>query len=243
MTVPLPHHRRAATKGASEAAHSTVPRRATLFYEPMHGQFGLRAAIRTGSMRVIRRTSPPSPIDDIPGTHLEARVVRPGREPLLHGYDVQRDLVQLSHAEVLLTALTGEVPSPQAGAAMAIAMTFAAPISVAEAPAHAASLARRCGTDHAGVMGVAALALVEQARHLVETGGDRGDEGEAVGRLRDALGQRGVELEGEGSDLWQAIVEVFRFCGLHEPWQLECAIVLSRLPVAVAEAMAAPQGG
>jgi hypothetical protein len=172
-------------------------------------------------------------------------VVRPGPRPLMHGYDVQIDLVRLSRAEVVLTALTGEAPSARVGAAMAIAMTFAAPISIAEAPSHAASLARRCGADHTGVIGVAATALAEQARYLVEAqpASIGGDDDEGVRRLRSALDKHHISVDCDGCNLWGAILAVFRHCGLTEPWQLECAIVLSRLPVVIAEAMAAPHGG
>lgn len=189
--------------------------------------------------------SPPSPVDAMPGTMLEARVVRPGPRPLLHGYDVQSDLAgSFSFAEVILTALTGEAPSEAAGRAMSVALTFACPISVAEAPSHAATLARRCGADHRGVLGVAAIALAEQAQQLASSGDGALDDGEAVSRLRTTLEAAGVSIPDldAATTLWQALRATLAFCGLTEEWQVTFSLTLARLPVVVAEAMTIERG-
>src|SRR5258706_9883503 len=88
--------------------------------------------------------------------------------PRIHGYDVHDDLARsFSFAEVVLTSLTGEAPSREAGRAFEVVMTFLAPMSIASAPPHAAMLAQMCGARPAGVLGVACLALTEQGRAWV----------------------------------------------------------------------------
>jgi hypothetical protein len=100
---------------------------------------------------------------------LSARVVTPGPQPRLHGYDVEADLaVHYGPTDLLALALTGELPSPEASAALAVALSFLAPVSVAHASVHAATIAGLCGSTTGSTIGVAAIGLAEQARVLLD---------------------------------------------------------------------------
>ena len=100
---------------------------------------------------------------------LLARVVTPGAEPRLHGYDVENDLAQhYSPSEVAFLAITGELPEADASAALNAVLVFTAPVSVACAPTHAAVLAQLCGANSGATLGVAAIALAEQVKYLLD---------------------------------------------------------------------------
>lgn len=191
---------------------------------------------------------------------LTARVVTPGPAPLLHGYDVQRDLARhYDTTDVLFLSLTGELPQPGTTDALRIALVFLAPLSVQHASVHAAALARLCGTTSASTLGVAAIALAEQARVLLEehaallawltdrhgsmpaqygAEGALGDPG--TDRLVAALGEKSFAFPELGArpKLPAALLIVLFGCGLKTRPQLEAAIVTARLPSAMAEAMA-----
>jgi hypothetical protein len=209
-------------------------------------------------------SSIPSVIDalEVP-SQLTARVVAPGWRPLLHGYDVQGDLSRhYGFAEVILTALRAEAPDAETGAAFEVALAFAAPVAVTDAPAHAAMLARLCGARAAGVASVAGITLAEQARWLLDEhaavlawldgagelpasaapGSD--DEAAAVDRLRGALEARRASrfLPGVRLGLVPALVALFHGVALRERWQIEAAFCAARWPVAIAEAAAAAAG-
>jgi hypothetical protein len=191
---------------------------------------------------------------------LKARVTMPGAQPHVQGFDVQRDLARhYSFAEVVLVALTGDAPTSDVGRAFDIALTFVCPASVAEAPAHAAALARICGARTAGLVGVAATALAEQARVMFDehqsvlprliVGSLNGmatqfqsrdaAEREAVQRLRNVLGAFCMRVPAIAYDLRleTAIIAVLLACGLRTRDQIEVAITMARLPVACAEAL------
>ena len=69
---------------------------------------------------------------------LTARVVTAGARPRLHGYDVEADLARhYSFTEMVLLSLTGNLPTAQEARAFDVALQFAAPVSVQEAPTHA----------------------------------------------------------------------------------------------------------
>jgi hypothetical protein len=192
---------------------------------------------------------------------LKAHVVDTGPRPLLHGYDVQVDLARhYCASDVMLIALTGEAPDDACSRAFGVALTFAAPVGVSEAPAHAAGLARLCGARTAGVVGIAAAALAEQARAVLdehepalarlEVGSLDGmasryaarsaDEVAAVQRLRTALGSfcRRVPAIRHDLRLETAIVAVLLGCGIRTRDGLEACFAIARLPVVCSEAFA-----
>jgi hypothetical protein len=190
---------------------------------------------------------------------LTARVVTPGEHPRLHGYDVESDLARhYEPTEVLFLSLTGELPSPAVKAALRVALTFLAPVSVAHASVHAAALARLCGTTSGSIIGVAAIGLAEQSRALLaehaelftwlksptaklplryqaRSSADR----ESCRRLTRALGESGFHVRALDEEPTRdaALLCVLFACGLERREQLEAAIVTARLPSAVAEAM------
>jgi hypothetical protein len=191
---------------------------------------------------------------------LTARVVTPGGLPRIHGYDVEEDLARhYGPTDVLFLSLTGELPTAAAAAALNVALTFVAPVSVAHASTHAAVLARLCGSTVSSVIGIAAIALAEQARVLLDehlellawlaTPGselpplhrarDAADSA-SVHRLRLALEPTGLRVPelALGPSRNAAVLLVLAACGLRRREQLECAIVSARLPAAFAEALA-----
>jgi hypothetical protein len=212
---------------------------------------------QTDRMAVCR-----GPLDDATWPEkLLARVVTPGPRPAIHGYDVEGDLAQhYSFVETVLLALTGELPLPGRGRAFEIALQFAAPAPVTEAPTHAAVLAHICAGSTSSVQGTAAIALAEQARvlvarHLVwiealagpvaapppECRAVSDEERASIGRLRQALSDH-IEVPGLAHDVSRdaAVLAVFHACGLTRPRQIECALVFAKLPIAASEALAAP---
>jgi len=195
---------------------------------------------------------------------LTARVVSPGPRPMLHGYDVEEDLARhYSFAEVVLLALTGEPPSAETGRAFEVALVLASPVAVSEAPSHAAVVARACASSVNQIQGVAAIALTEQTRAMVELHRDlidalsgalpaevpghwraRSDEERAsVARLRSVL--RGtIEVPALALDLGRAaaLIAIFHACGLRSSDRIECALTWARLPIVMAEALATAPG-
>ncbi len=189
---------------------------------------------------------------------LKAHVVTAGAAPRLHGYLVERDLAKhYRFTDTTLLALTGELPSDAEGAAFDVAMMFLAPLSVAEAPAHAAALARICGARSSAILAAAAVTLAERARFIVARCGKLLDwlaapddaldpsfapageeDGASVKTLRAALARKGVEIELLAKPLSReaALVATLWFAGLKRPEQLEAALVMASLPAVVAEA-------
>lgn len=202
---------------------------------------------------------PTGPIEEYPWPErLRAHAVTPGARPHLHGYDVEGDLARhYRFSDVTLLALLGQLPSDEQLEAFDVAMSFLSPLSVAEAPTHAAVLARICGAQSSGVLGAAAVALAERARHVVNASAGllewlRAPHGtpearhlatteedrSAVERLRATLADRNVRVPALGQPLGReaALVATLHFAGLTEPHQLETAMVMASLPLAVAEA-------
>lgn len=194
---------------------------------------------------------------------LTARVVSPGSRPALHGYDVEGDLAaHYALGEVALLALGGEAPSREVGRAFDVAMCFAAPVPVDEAPTHAAVVARVCMASASQIQSVAMIGLAEQARSSLEglrsfieaLGGDLPElppaaraasdaERASVDRLRRAL--RGtIDVPALALDVGRtaAVVATLHACGLRTMERIECALAWARLPAAVAEALATPPG-
>ena len=204
------------------------------------------------------------PVEDSPWpTRLEAHVVTPGPAPRIHGYDVHHDLARhYGFGEVVLLTLTGAPPTAAVGRAFEAALVDVAPATVAEAPAHAAGLARLCDAAPAGVVATGAIGLAEQARDRIDrhqagidalrdgrpwpacdgrcAGSDRGAEARIAARLL------GTGLEAPRFD-GPVCVEAEHLAtlaalGLAEPWQLLAAMVVARLPAVAAEAHAVTPG-
>jgi hypothetical protein len=210
-------------------------------------------------------TDADSPLDRLGASErLEARVVDPRARARIHGYAVHDDLARhYSYGEVLLLILTGDVPSPPVGRAFEVALTFMTPVSIAEAPAHAARLGQRVDASVSGVVSVAAAALGEQARWLLDehagvlswldgardefpdaARAEQAEEREYVDSLRAAVCAEIGELAAFSQDpaLWPALLAVLHACGLRRADQLLPAIVQARLCAAVAEATAVDAG-
>lgn len=196
---------------------------------------------------------------------MPARVVSPGSEPRIHGVDVQSDLTaHYSFAEVMLLALSGEPPDASAGRAFEVALVFLSATTVAEAPAHAAVLARLVGGEASAVAALGTVGLSEQARYEVglharwlswlntapEAAPPQGfaatsrPEREQVQRLRLALPDAfAVSALMADPSPTAALIAVMHACGLRASWQLEAAWISARTPAVVAEGMAARKGG
>lgn len=189
---------------------------------------------------------------------LDAHVVEAGSDPRIHGYSVREDLAShYGYAALVLLSAQGELPTDGAARTLEIALAFLAPISIAEAPAHATSLARLCGATSSAALSVAAVALAEQARDAVErhrpllawldappsplpveftAQGD--DDARGVGLLRAAIAPTGtrVPILEHRPTLLSAILGTLHAAGLRTPEQIELAWLLARLPVVAAEA-------
>ena len=210
-------------------------------------------------------TRPDGPVEDGPWpTTLDARVVTPGDEPRVHGYDVESDLaVNYSFAETTILTLTGELPSGEQAGAFGVALQFLAPLSVAYAPTHAAVLARICGARFSSVSAIAAVTLAERARSILDENTGFVDwlnrlregsketppesfhpksDGEraSVSRFRRALAWHGIEIPEviAQHDLGRtpALLAALHFSGLVHREQMEAALVLASFASAIAEA-------
>jgi hypothetical protein len=189
---------------------------------------------------------------------LEARAVSPGDDPRIHGYSVEEDLAQnYGFAEAVLLSLTGELPTQQQGRAFELALLFLAPVSIAEAPTHAGTLARICGARSSAVVGVTALALVERGRQLLDQyslviawladparsfpatfRAKSAAERASVARLSAALAASSVELHvfGWDPDRFSAVLALLAYAGLTRREQLEPVFVLASLAPSLGEA-------
>jgi hypothetical protein len=205
-------------------------------------------------------TSNDGPVEAQPWpAQLDAHVVTPGPRPRVHGYDVEGELAAGGRlGEMALLALTGELPTREALAAVEVALQFAAAVSVAEAPVHATVLGRVSAAGPSGLVSIAAIGLAEQAREGLlalaawplqlaadagalapEAALARGDDDRAsVARLRllvEATGL-GVPALAGGVGRFAAIVSVLVAAGVRAPESIVALFVMARLPVAIAEA-------
>lgn len=188
--------------------------------------------------------------------HLTARAVD---GPRLFGYDVQEDLARhYRFSDVFLLSLTGELPDDARSRAFEIALAFASTMSVGRAPIHATVLARLCGCRPGSVLSIATMSLGEDAEActkelselLAAVGKSASDvvlpeslratsdeERQSVARLRALVNDLVVvPLLASDPSLDVALVAVLRACGLETPFSLVAALVVGRLPSAIAEA-------
>lgn len=208
---------------------------------------------------------PRGPIEDRDWPQrLPARVVSPGPRPHIHGYDVHGDLAQhYGFAELVLTALRGEAPSPAEGELFDAVLTFLSPCSIAEPPSHVAVLSRACGARTSSLIGASAVTLAEQAAAIVEQhlallawlDDPRGappdgfrcrdhHEREAVDAFRERVRRAAlaVELLEHDPTLLAALLAAAHRSGLRRTDQLQALVVTARLPVVLAEGLAYPKG-
>lgn len=191
---------------------------------------------------------------------LPAHVVDGGASPRIHGYAVYGDLARhASFGEVALLTLLGEEPPPERARAFDVALVCLAPLSLADAAVHAASLARMTAGRHQAVLATGGIALAERAAWLVDRHaallawvGDRAgpvpddararpDELASLALARAAVAEAGLAVPALAHDLSldAAMLAVLRACGLRERWQLEAALVLAWTPALAAEAACA----
>jgi hypothetical protein len=197
-------------------------------------------------------------------TELTAHAVTPGDDPRLFGYSVERDVARHGRlSETILLSLRGELPTVEECRALELALTFLAPLSVAEAPVHAAVLGRLCGARSSAVIGIAALALAERARDTLEHCAPLlawfeqsaaafpaefkatcDAERASVERLAEQFRSIAAEPHVFRHDpsRMAALLGVLRFAGLHRNEQLESAFVLASLAPALAEAFSHAPG-
>jgi hypothetical protein len=211
------------------------------------------------------------PIEDRPNvpTELIGRVTTPGAHPRLHGYDVEGELAaHATFAHVVLLALTGELPDDPVARGFDVALKFLAPVSVADAPGHAAVLATLTGAQPTAVVAMAAITLAEEARAWVDApvellawllapdvalpasvcAAARPDDADAVARLVAALAATGLEdnvlrrVLSAQPTRDAALVALLWTCGLRSPGTVAAARVIARLACAVAEGFASACG-
>lgn len=189
---------------------------------------------------------------------LQARVVTPGPAPKVHGYDVEDDLARYySWLDLSFLALTGELPSTSVSAALNVAAIFLSPLSTAHASTHATVLSRLCGASTSETIGVAAIAMGERSRWILDEHalwvqwcanqaspfpeqfrGICESDRKSVDRLRRALESTGLAIPGleRSPTRTAALILVLYICGIRCRQQLEAALSLFALPSAVAEA-------
>jgi hypothetical protein len=198
-------------------------------------------------------------------TQLVARAITPSSPARVHGFDSERDLAShYSFTESVMLALSGELPSETAARTLEVVLTFAAALSVAHGPTHAAVLARICSGSTSAIVGTAAIALGEQARAMLCAHEpwlawlDRADhaapvpdcaraitaeERAAVLRLEESLrARRALRVPALSQRITRdaAIVATLHACGMRRSAELEVALTWCRLPFVLAEALAHP---
>jgi hypothetical protein len=205
------------------------------------------------------------PIDDGDWpTQLTANVVEPGDELHIEGYAAEGDLaLNYRFSEIVFLLLGRELPDERRARAFDLALSFLLPATVAEGAIHATCLARLCGATSTGTLGVAAVALGEQARFELERhaelfrwleqpkeplpaefSSNLAADVASVARLSHALSEIGFEpaVPLAGLTRQAALFALLHCLGLGQPADIEIAWTLARLPVAFAEARAVTPG-
>jgi hypothetical protein len=197
---------------------------------------------------------------------LTARVISPGANIRLHGYSIESDLAaNYTFTETVLLALTGEIPTAAQGRAFDVALSFFAGTHAAQAPVHAAMLARICVASTSAISGTGAIALAEQARFdmakytsfltwlaqptpplPIEFRAKTSEDSDQTHLLIAALTARSASCSPVLSAALEpnaAIVAVLFDCGIRSLAHIETVRVLARFPLLMAEALAAPPAG
>lgn len=194
---------------------------------------------------------------------LTARAVTLGPSPRLWGYDVQGDLTRhYGPVEMAWLAILGSLPDCDLHAkVLEVVLGFLAPVTMAEAPSHAAGLTRLCGSEPASVISVAALTLSQQGRHTLNQHAElwawlRGEgawpEALSVGRehagpsqaLAERLGTLGYDspVFERSTHLVTTCLSVLFELGMSKPEQLLSLWVWCKMPYVLAEAFAVSPG-
>lgn len=170
----------------------------------------------------------PTPFSENPWpAKLTARVVSEGTDPRIHGYSVASDLARnYRFSDVVYLSLTGELPSDEQSRTFERALILLSPISIAEAPSHAASLARVCDGSNSAVIGTGAIALAEQARFVIA------EHREFLAELSRSGATPSTSLE--------SVLALLHECGIRREDQLEAVWVVARIAVVAAEGLATP---
>jgi hypothetical protein len=201
-------------------------------------------------------------------SQLTGRVVDPGPPARIHGYEVEADLApNYRFTDLLRLALAGELPCDAESRAFDLALQLLAPIDVTCAPAHAGVLARICGARSSATIGVAALALAEEARALVAEHAallswldvwssaspaafpaafvaTSVEDVRAAAGLHAAVGETGLAVPALAASPTRTagLLAIVHACGLRRAEQIEAVLVLARLPCVLGEAFAASAG-
>ncbi|QQR89069.1 MAG: hypothetical protein IPJ88_12705 [Myxococcales bacterium] len=190
---------------------------------------------------------------------LSERVVEQGFPQHVFGYALEDDLVlYYGFTEIVFLYLTGELPTSEKAKAFDTAMMLQSPISVREAPAHAAMLARLMGSHLANVTGIGSVALTEWARSVTEQHqeflewlnkpnkvlpacaySDSSDSRQYREMLVARLAKENISIATLERSLSAeaARLAVFHWAGLVLPDQMLAALVVARLPCAIAQAL------
>jgi hypothetical protein len=203
------------------------------------------------------------PVEESPWpTQVRGHVVDPTGPARIHGYDVTGDLARhYGFAAVVFLSLTGELPNEPVERAFEHLLVCAAPVSVREAPAHAAGLARLVGATSSSVMQVGAVALAERAwfnvsRHKrllewlaapagpIPAAAIESNDRDRVAALRELMRRAALDVPALAHDLaWEAaILACLHACGLRELHQFEAVWVVAGFASVAAEAHAWPRG-
>lgn len=197
-----------------------------------------------------------TPLNDMSTEDLfPGHIVRPGAQPRVRGYRLHDDLGRYyAFSEVLLLAMTGEIPTPQDAHAFERALIFLMDTPITSAAAHAARVTQVGRGGPTGVTAVAATTIIAEAKEeidravslldLIEGRDNCPDETicatstaerEAVANLRAVLPWAEIGVLAHDLALFPAIFAVFHRCGLVRPEQWLMATLQGRLTTAAAE--------
>lgn len=208
-----------------------------------------------------------SPLDRLPTCDtLDGYVADLSQGYHLHGADVLARLQQGvtgGFAGLVLLTLTGEEPTPAAVVRLERALQLASRMDIGEAPCHVARLARIQRAAPHSVASAASINLANRARSILQMSqpllawiedprqnpllGERPRRGgEAHQRIDYKRLLRGFQdelllaLQEYEPGMDECLVALLHVSGLTQPWQMEAAMTMAGLPLAMAEAFFAP---